>query len=108
MAQQHKVLGQSAPLATTPTTIYTVPAVTQAIVSSIFVCNRGAAGDFRIAVRKGGAVLANQHYIYYDIPIPVAETFASTTGIALEAGDILTVYASTADMSFTVTGVEIT
>ena len=38
----YKVLGQSNPSATTATTLYTVPAATQTIVSTITVCNQAA------------------------------------------------------------------
>jgi hypothetical protein len=45
MATAYKVLGQVAPAATTATTVYTVPSATEAVVSSVTVCNRaGAAG----------------------------------------------------------------
>ena len=39
MATTYKVLGQSNPAATTLTTLYTVPAATQAVISSISVAN---------------------------------------------------------------------
>ena len=42
MATNYKVLGQSIPSATTATTLYTVPAATQAVVSTITVCNQAA------------------------------------------------------------------
>ena len=62
MAATYKVLGQSAPSATTETTLYTVPSSTSSIVSTITVCNRDtASGTFRIAIRPAGASLANQH-----------------------------------------------
>jgi len=43
MPINYKVLGQSNPAATTATTLYTVPAGTQAVVSTIAVCNQAAA-----------------------------------------------------------------
>ncbi len=59
MATSYKVLGQSNPSATTATSLYTVPAATQAIVSTITVCNQAAtAATYRIAVRIAGAALA--------------------------------------------------
>ena len=39
MPQTHKVLGQSNPAATTLTTLYTVPASTSAVVSTLVICN---------------------------------------------------------------------
>lgn len=109
MATNYKVLGQSAPSATTDTTLYTVPASTQAVVSTIFVCNRAAsAATFRIAVRPDGASIANQHYLFYDVTIDGNATVPITTGITLGDTDVLTVRASTANLSFSAFGSEIT
>jgi glucose-6-phosphate dehydrogenase assembly protein OpcA len=103
------VLGQSAPAATTATTLYTVPASTSTVVSTINVCNRATTTDtFRIAVRPAGATLANQHYIAYDTSIPANDSINITAGISLAATDVVTVYAGTANLTFTVFGAEIT
>ena len=108
MAYSYKVLAQSAPSATTNTNVYTVPAGTQAIVSSITVANRSASGTtFRIAIRPAGATLANQHYIAYDVTLAPNDTTILTIGITLAATDVVTVYASTANLSFNIFGSEI-
>lgn len=108
MAYQYKVLAQSAPSATTNTDVYTVGAGKQAIVSTITVCNRSAtARTYRIAVRPAGATLANQHYIAYDVTVAANDTTPLTLGITLQATDVITVYASTADLSFGIFGSEI-
>lgn len=109
MAFTYKVLAQSAPLATTATDIYTVGAGKQALVSTITVANRSAiARTYRIAVRPAGATLANQHYIAYDVALAANDTTALTLGITLATTDVLTVYASTADLSFGIFGTEVT
>ena len=109
MATNYKVLGQVAPSATTATTVYTVPASTQTVVSTIFVCNRGtASATFRIAVRPDGAALANQHYLSYDVNIDGNALIPITTGITLGDTDVITVYASSANLSFSAFGSEIT
>ena len=60
MATTYKVLGQSAPSATTLTTLYTVPSATTAVISSIVIANRDASSaTYRIAVRPDGAAIAN-------------------------------------------------
>ena len=108
MAYIYKVLGQSAPSATTATDVYTVGAGKQAIVSTITVANRSAAAKtYRIAIRPAGATLANQHYIAYDVPVAANDTTPLTLGITLTATDVITVYASTADLSFGIFGSEI-
>lgn len=109
MPTNYKTLGQSSPSATTATTLYTVPASTQAVVSTITVCNRAAtSATYRIAVRPDGAALANQHYLVYDATIMANATDALTLGITLGDTDVVTVYASTANVSFCAFGSEIT
>jgi glucose-6-phosphate dehydrogenase assembly protein OpcA len=100
--------GAQALTATTNTNLYTVPAATSTVVSTITVCNQAStAATFRIAVRPAGAAIDNRHYIAYDTPIAANDTIALTLGITLAATDIITVYASAATMSFTAFGSEI-
>ena len=108
MATTYKVLGQSNPSATTATTLYTVPSATQAVVSTIVICNQTAtAATFRIAVRPAGATLAAQHYVAYDVTVGASDSTALTLGITLGATDVITVYGSTATLSFAAFGSEI-
>ena len=104
----YKVLGQSAPGATTDTDVYTVPASTEAVVSTIVIANRDS-GDatYRIAVRPDGATIANQHYVAYNITVGGGDSTALTLGITMDAADVLTVQASSANLSFSVFGSEI-
>ena len=109
MATAYKVLGQSAPAATTATTLYTCPASTQTVISTISVCNRGSAtGTFRVAIRPNGATLTNAHYIAFDAGIAAKDTLFITVGATIDAGDVVEVYASTADFTFNAFGSEIT
>ena len=108
MAYTYKVLAQSAPSATTNTDVYTVGAGKQAIISTITVANRSAtARTYRIAIRPAGATLANQHYIAYDVSVAANDTTPLTLGVTLAATDVVTVYASTTDLSFGIFGSEI-
>ena len=108
MATTYKVLGQSAPAATTQADLYTVPAATEAIVSTITVANRGAsAGTYRVYVRPAGASVANQHYLIYDASLSANSTDTMTLGITLAATDVVSVYASTANFSFNAFGTEL-
>jgi hypothetical protein len=108
MATNYKVLGQSAPSATTATSLYTVPAATEAVASTVFVCNRGSsATTYRIAIRPAGASLANQHYIAYDATISANDAVAITVGMTIEATDVVTIYAGNGDLSFNLFGSEI-
>jgi len=108
MPQTHKVLGQSNPSATTLTTLYTVPASTQAIASTLSVANLGVSTTFRVAVRPAGASIANQHYLVYDASVNANDSFYLTLGISLAATDVVSVYAGTANLAFSLFGVEVT
>lgn len=107
MATVYKVLGQSAPAATTNTTLYTVPAGTQVVCSTLTVCNRGVSTTFRVAVRPAGATLANEHYIVYDNFVEQYDSVFLTLGISILATDVVTVYAGAATLSFSLFGAEI-
>lgn len=108
MATTYKVLGQVNPASTTATTLYTVGAGKSAVVSTIVVTNQTAtAATFRIAVRPAGEALAAKHYISYDAPLAANDMTAITIGITLAATDVVTVYASTANVSFNAFGSEI-
>ena len=109
MAITYKVLGQSNPAATTATTLYTAPAATSTVVSTLTVCNQASsAGTFRIAIRPAGAALAAQHYLAYDTAISANDVLTMTLGITLATTDVVTVYASASTMSFNLFGSEIT
>jgi glucose-6-phosphate dehydrogenase assembly protein OpcA len=109
MPTVYKVLGQSAPSATTDTDLYTVPAATSAVVSTIVVANRATSdATYRIAIRPAGATLANQHYLAYDVTVGASDSTTLTLGITLAATDVVTIYGSTTNLSFSVFGSEIT
>ena len=111
MPTTYKVLGQSNPSATTVTTLYTVPSATQAVVSTIVVANQAAtSGTYRIIVQPAadvsGTILTKQ-YIAYDSAITANNSTMITIGLTLAASDVIKVYASSATMSFSVFGTEI-
>jgi hypothetical protein len=108
MASTYKVLAQSAPSATTNTDVYTVGSGKSAVVSTITVCNRAAsAATYRIAIRVAGATLANEDYLVYDATINANDMVALTLGVTLAATDVVTVYASTANLSVNLFGAEV-
>lgn len=108
MALAYKVLAQSAPGATTDTTLYTAGAGVQTVVSSIVICNRSASSaTYRIAIRPNAETLANKHYIAFDRTIAGNATETHVLGITVDAADVITVRASVADLSFNAYGVEI-
>jgi hypothetical protein len=107
MTTAYKVLGQVAPSATTATTLYTVPAATSAICSTLAICNRSVSTTVRVAVRPAGAAISNEHYLVYDRVIDDKDSVFLTLGLTLAATDVVTVYADSANVSFSVFGSEI-
>ena len=108
MPTTYKVLGQVNPSATTATTLYTVPAATQTVVSTITICNQAAtAATYRIAVRVAGSALSAEEYIVYGATVPASDATFLTVGLTLGATDVVTVYASSANLSFNLFGSEI-
>jgi hypothetical protein len=107
MPIEYKVLAQSTPGATTVTDIYTVPADTTAIISSIVVCNRAAVPKtFRISIAPAGAADTIVHYIAYDVTIPANDVVYIQIGITLAATDVIRAYVESADISINVFGLE--
>jgi hypothetical protein len=104
----YKVLGQSNPAATTLTSLYTVPSLTQSVVSTVTVTNQAAsAATYRISVRVAGAADTPKQYLAYDVSLPGNATDTLTLGVTLGAGDIISVYSSSTTLSFNAFGSEI-
>lgn len=105
MSETLKVLGQLNPSATTLTTLYT--ATSTVSVSSLIVCNQGIAGSFRISIQVAAEADNPKQYLYYDVPIMPNDSFIATVGITLGDTDVVKVYASHANMSFNLFGIEV-
>ena len=107
MADAIKVLGQLDVSATTITTLYTVPDLTQTTVSSLVVCNRGGSGiTFRVSVHVNGAGAEDKQFIFYDEDLAATTTRTVVIGMCLGQKDVVKVYSSAANVSFNLFGVE--
>ena len=92
MATTYKVLGQVQPSANTLTTLYTVPAASSAVVSTLVVTNLGPTSTtYRIAIRPSGAAIDNKHYIAYDVSVPTLDSLSLTLGVTLATTDVVSV-----------------
>lgn len=109
MAEAYKVLGQANPAATTLTALYTVPALTQAVVSTLVVCNRTSSNrSVRVSIAVGGAGDSLEQYIYYDVLVVKNDTLFVTVGLTLGAADVVRVYTDSVGVSFSLFGTEVT
>lgn len=108
MATNYKVLGQLNPSANTATTLYTCSTANGAVASTLAVCNQGVGTTVRVAVRPAGASLTASQYIVYDAGVNASDTIFLTIGTTLANTDVVTVYANTANISFSLFGSEMT
>ena len=86
MTDAIKVLGQTDVSATTTTTLYTVPDLTQTTVA-------GASAD-------------DKQFIFFDEALAATTTRTVVIGMCLGQADVVKVYASAANVSFNLFGVE--
>lgn len=98
------LLGQSALAAATNTTVYTVPATTFTVLS-INILNRGTtAVAVRVALAATGTP-TNAEYIEFDCPVG-SNGVLERTGIMMDSGKRLVVWASNANVSVNAFGIE--
>ena len=107
MATTYKVLGQLAP-ASTSGDLYTVPSATEAVISTINVVNTGTTNStISIAIRKNGASLVTDQYIINGLILNPKVTLAYTSGLTMDAADVITVISTNNDCAFSAFGSEI-
>lgn len=106
MTTTSDILGKAKPAAAVNTTLYTVPANTQAQ-ANLFWCNQASTEDFfRIGLTRSGEVYGVEDFIAYDVKIP-ANSMLNITGICLKAGAFVTVRSTNGNCSFVLTGLEV-
>lgn len=105
-SETYKTLGQLNPAATTLSTLYTVPASTSTVCSSIIACNQSTATTFRIQVAVAAASSNVKQYIFFDAPLSANESQLYTLGITLAATDVVRVYSTSGFVSFNLFGCE--
>lgn len=109
MPETVKSLGQVAPAANTDTALYTCPASTSAVMSTIVVCNTGSAPTtFRIHFRDEGAAVAVGNALVYDMDLLANDTITLTLGITCDAADVVSVRSAGGGVTFTAFGTEMT
>ena len=87
MATTYKILGQITGSSST-SSLYTSPAATQTVVSSLVVANRSTSNStFWIVALPSGSTLDPKHYLAFQVPISGSDSTALTLGITLGAED---------------------
>jgi hypothetical protein len=104
----YKILGQTLTTANTTSNLYSVPAATNTVISTVSICNQSnTSTSFRVAVRPTSEALAAKHYLNFDTPLPGNDTITLTLGITMGALDVLVVNAATSTVSCSAFGSEI-
>lgn len=110
MPTTYKILGQSqVTSAGANVDLYTVPAATTTVVSTLSVNNvTGVPVLARVYLRRAGVAAAISNAIVYDAPIAANQTVPFTIGLTLAATDVITVYCNAANaLNFMAFGSEI-
>ena len=89
-------------------TLYTVPSATSTVCSTVVICNQGASTVFRVAVRPAGATLEAKHHLIVDNTINQYDSVFLTLGVSLATTDVVSVYAGSTSVSFSLFGSELT
>jgi hypothetical protein len=94
-----KVQGTEA--VTTYATLYTVPAATQAVLSTIAVCNTSeSSATYRVSIMDSAGTPAAQDWIVYDTTIPGNDTVFLTAGLTMQANQVMRVSSSATTVTF--------
>ena len=89
-ATPYKILGQIQTVANTMTNVYVVPASTESVLSSVFICNQTAnTVSIDLAARYGADALADKHYIVKDYPLAAADTLVLEPRLSMNATSVL-------------------
>lgn len=109
--QTYKNLGQAFPATTAVSDIYTVPASTMAVISSIAICNNSTTTTTSISMSHAvsGVADTTKQYFVKNAPVEPKETKILTFGGALAATDVIRATVSTvSNLSINIWGVELT
>jgi hypothetical protein len=108
MGAAYKVLSQANPSANSLTSIYTVPAATSTVISTVCICNQSTtAATFSLAVQPTGASISSKNYLTYNTPLSGSDMIALTLGITLGNTDVFSANVSSPNVSISLFGSEL-
>ena len=112
MAQTYKRLGAINPSANTQTNVYVVPASTEAVISTIAICNQDSTNvSYSLIVMPPGAYAANSaaaNFVIRGAVVPAADSIILTIGLTANAGTVIAANTNNPNVSFSIFGSEIT
>jgi len=112
MAQTYKRLGAINPSANTQTNVYVVPAATEAVISTITVCNQTSVNASYSLILTTASTFASPagaaHFLVRGATVPAADSIILTIGLTANAGSIIVANTNSGNISFSAFGSEIT
>ena len=106
MAPVVKILGQAVPGGTI-TTLYTVPTLKRAVISSLVVQETaGNTATFQVYAVQSAGTAGVSNTIGYNLPLAASDRYGIREGWTLGPGETIQVSASTGDVTFTLFGEE--
>ena len=112
MAQTYKRLGAINPSANTQTNVYVVPASTEAVISTIAICNQDSTNvSYSLIVMPPGAFAspsAAANFVIRGAVVPAADSIILTIGLTANAGTVIAANTNNPNVSFSIFGSEIT
>jgi hypothetical protein len=111
MPQSYKRLGAINPSANTQTNVYVVPASTEAVVSTITVCNQAATNaSFSLALMPSSIFASPAgaaHFLIRGAVVPAADSLVLTIGLTANTGTVIAANTNSGSLSFAAFGSEI-
>ena len=112
MPQTYKRLGAINPTANTQTNVYVVPAATEAVISTVIICNQSSANVsyslMLMTTSDFNASAPTSSFLVRGATVPAADSIILTMGLTANAGSVLAANTNNNSVSFTAFGSEIT
>ena len=112
MPQNFKRLGAINPSANTQTNVYVVPAATEAVISTITICNQAVTNASYSLIVMDSSEFASpaptSSFVVRGAVVPATDSIILTLGITANAGSIIAANTNSPNISFIAFGSELT
>jgi len=112
MPQSFKRLGAINPTANTQTNVYVIPAATEAVISTVTICNQSSSNvSYSLISMTAGEFSSPapvKTFLVRGATVPAADTIVLTLGLTMNAGSILSANTNSGSVSILAFGSELT
>jgi hypothetical protein len=104
----HALLGRANPVAATPATLFTSPALTKTQVYTLIICNTSLGDDsVNVWYVPFGGAAGDSNAIIKNMVVDFGDPYVLNAPEILEAGDFIVVQSANGNVTFTASGIEI-